>query len=133
MATDLQHNNLIVKVLDGNKHVKHVLTTEEVKKLTMIEGRFPLTKLPVCNHCEKLGLWDRDRLTNKIIGRCKSCGSISYNPITYATYLTQNLDVDATGETFRKTLFVDRKIDSYKRMVYLPDFTRLDGGKNGNI
>ncbi len=127
MATDRQHNNIITAVFQGNKHVKHVLTQKEIADMTIIEGRFPLTKLPVCNRCEGLGLWDHDILTGEIIGRCKKCGTVSRNAITYSTYLSQKLDVDTTGETFRKTLFVDRKADNYKRMVYLPDFSRLEG------
>lgn len=127
MATDMQHNNIISAVFQGNKHIKHVLTQPEIASMTMIEGRFPLTKLPVCNRCEGLGLWDHDLLTGEIVGRCKKCGTVSRNAITYSTYLAQKQDVDQTGETFKKTLLVDRAVENYKRLVYLPDFSRLEG------
>jgi hypothetical protein len=126
MATDAQHNKLIQVIFDGNKHLNHVLTTEEINRMTMIEGRFPLTKLPVCGHCERLGLWHKDIITKKPVGICKKCGSITKSPVTYSTYLSQNMDVDATGDSFRKMSIVDKKYEAYKRMVYLPDFSRLE-------
>lgn len=127
MATDGQHNKLIKVIFDGNKHLKHVLTDKQIVDITMIEGRFPLTKLPVCAHCEKLGLWHKGS-DGKPVGYCKSCGTFTKRPVTYATYLAQQMDVDKTGDTFRKMLFVDRKADNYKRMVYLPDFSRMESG-----
>lgn len=127
MPTEKRHNDLIAYHFDGNKHLKHVLSVDEIKDMTLIEGRFPLTKLPVCAHCEKLGLWTKDFLTKKPCGYCKACGSYTKSPVTYSTYLAQKMDIDATGASFRQMLDVDKKQEDYKRMVYLPDFTRLDG------
>jgi hypothetical protein len=130
MATDRQHNEIVKAVFKGNKHLKHVLlNSDEISKLTMIEGRFPLTKLPVCSRCEKLGLWDHDVLTGEIVGHCKACGTITRNAVTYSTYLAKELDIDKTGDSFRRMLVVDKKYDQYKRLVYLPDFSRLEGKK----
>lgn len=126
MATDKQHNDLIAYHFDGNKHLKHVLSVDEIKDMTLIEGRFPLTKLPVCAHCEKLGLWTKDFFTGKPCGYCKACGSYTKSPVTYSTYLAQKMDVDETGASFKQMLEVDKKHDDYKRTVYLPDFSRLD-------
>lgn len=126
MATVGEHNKLIGYHFNGNKHLKHVLSNEEIKDMTMIEERFPLSKLPVCAHCERLGLWTRDFLTKKPCGYCKACGSITRQPVTYATYLAQKMDVDATGHTFKQMSEVDKKCENYKRLVYLPDFTSLE-------
>lgn len=126
MASDYQHNNILKVVFDGNKHFKHVLSDQEIIDMTVIEGRFPLTKLPVCGHCERLGLWHKDELTKKPVGVCKSCGTITRKPVPYSSYLASKMDIDATGDSFRKMALVDRKIDDYKRMVYLPDFKRLE-------
>ena len=128
MATDKEHNNLILYNFKDNKHLQKVLTNKEIVDMTVIEGRFPLSKLPVCNHCEELGLWTKDPLTGKPAGYCKKCGTLSKKPVTYSTYLARGYDVDKTGDTFRRMAIVDKKMDSYKRHVYLPDFNRLDGG-----
>lgn len=126
MATEKQHNQIIGYHFNGNKHLNHVLSDKEILDMTVIEGRFPLTKLPVCAHCEKLGLWTKDYLTKKPCGYCRSCGSITRSPVTYSTYLAQKMDIDATGESFKNMLEVDKKYEDYKRMVYLPDFSRLE-------
>lgn len=125
MATVKQHNNIINVVFNGNKHLKHVLTDKDITRMTLIEGSFPLTKLPVCGHCEKLGLWHRDPVTQKIIGVCRSCGTITKNPVTYSTYLASGYDVDATGDTFRSMAQVDKKKDLVNRFIYLPEFNNM--------
>jgi hypothetical protein len=117
-----KHHDIIKVIFNGNKHLKHVLSSEEVRQLTLVENRFPLTKLPVCGHCEKLGLWSKDSITKRPIGVCKSCGSITQQPITYSTYLASKMDVDPTGDTFKRMLVTERKIDNYKRAVYLHKF-----------
>jgi hypothetical protein len=126
MATPGEHNQIIKYVFEGNKHLKHVLSDQEILDLTMIEQRFPLTKLPVCGHCERLGLWHKGT-NGKPVGYCKTCGTITKKPVTYATYLASKMDVDQTGDTFRKMLLVDRQVDDYKRMVYLPDTKYMEG------
>lgn len=125
MATVEQHNKLINIVFNGNKHLKHVLSDEDIKQMTLIEGRFPLTKLPVCGHCEKLGLWHRDAYNRKIVGVCRTCGTITKNPVTYSTYLASRMDVDETGDTFRSMATVDKHRDLAARLVYLPDFNHI--------
>jgi hypothetical protein len=125
MATAQQHNNIINVIFDGNKHLKHVLSDQDIAQMTMIEGRFPLTKLPVCGHCEKLGLWHKDSYTQKIVGVCRSCGAITKSPITYSTYLASRMDVDETGDTFRKMAIVDKHRDKMKRFIYLPEFNNI--------
>lgn len=110
------HNKLISVVFDGSKHLKHVLNNEEVRNMTMIEGRYPLTKLPVCGGCEGLAYWSRGGQAT-----CRKCGTITKNPITYSSYLASGYDVDPTGETFRG---VAHQGEMMKRDIILPDFGR---------
>lgn len=126
MANNWQHNQLLKIILEGNKHLKHVLSDDELKQMTMIEGRWPLTKSPVCGHCERLGLWHKDSVTGKPVGVCRTCGTITHKPITYATYLASNMDVDETGHTFRQIAKADRDKDKVNREIYLPNFRRLE-------
>lgn len=126
MATNWQHNQLLKIVFDGNKHLNHVLSDNDIKQMTMIEGRWPLSKSPVCGHCERLGLWHKDPVTNKPVGVCRVCGTITKNPITYSTYLASGMDVDATGHTFRALDRATRAKDQKNRELYLPNFRRLE-------
>jgi hypothetical protein len=96
--------------------------------MTVTENRFPFTKLPVCGHCEGLGLWSYDPITKNPVGICRACGTVTKKPITYSTYLATGYDVDTTGDTFRKMLLKDRKKEELKRQLILPDFKKLDRG-----
>lgn len=94
MATTQEHNQLVKICFDGSKHLKHVLSQEDIMQMTLIENRFPLTKLPVCGGCERLAYWSAGMQAT-----CKHCGTITKNPITYSTYLASGYDVDTTGAT----------------------------------
>lgn len=113
MASVLEHNQLIKICFDGSKHLKHVMTSEEIKKLSIIEGKYPMTRLPVCGSCEKLAYWHKNGTAY-----CPSCGTITKSPITYAQYLASGYDVDATGQTARMALETERS----KRAVILPEY-----------
>jgi len=117
MASIQQHNQ-IMKIIFGNtKHFSHVMSSEEVKKLTMIEASYPLTRQPVCGGCERLGLWHKD-MFGKPLCVCKKCGAITKDPITYATYLASGYDIDETGMTAREVM-------KHRRYVidnYVPDY-----------
>jgi hypothetical protein len=115
MATIGEHNQLIKIVYDGNAHLKHILSDEDIKRMTLLEERFPLTKLPVCGSCEKLAMWSRG-----MTGTCRSCGTITKNPITYSSYLASGYDVDATGQTARSVL-QKREVQS----IILPDYGNM--------
>lgn len=121
-----KHNKLIKVLFDGNKHLNHVLNDQEILDMTMIESRFPLTKLPVCGHCEALGLWTKDSVTQKPIGYCKKCSTYTRKPLTYSSYLASGYDIDKTGHNFRRMDTVEKKRGDYVREVYLPDFSRLE-------
>lgn len=112
MSTIAEHNQLIKICFNGNKHFKHVLKQDDIKNMTLIENRFPLTKLPVCGSCESLAYWCRGE------GYCKKCGTITKNPLTYSNYLGSGYDIDATGQTAKKVL----KDEMNKRLMALPDY-----------
>lgn len=113
MASVAEHNQLIKVCFDGSKHLNHVMSAEEIKNLAVIEDRYPLTRLPVCGHCERLGLWHHGGQAY-----CPSCGTYTRRPITYAQYLASGYDVDATGATAKLVLEQERS----KRALILPDY-----------
>jgi len=117
--TNKEHHKLLKICFDGSKHLKHVLSDEHIRQMTMIENRWPLTKLPVCGHCEKLGYWHQE--DGHLVGACPKCGTITKNPVTYSTYLASGYDVDATGETARAIL--DDELT--KRRAVLPEYINL--------
>ena len=108
-----------------------MLSNQDIAQMTMIEGRYPLSKLPVCGHCEKLGLWHFDKIFDKVVGVCQSCGAITKDPITYSTYLAKKMDVDETGDTFKRMAIVDRDRDYVNRFIYLPEFDMTGRVKDG--
>jgi hypothetical protein len=116
-----EHNRLIKVIFDGSKHLNHVMNNEEVKNMTVIENRFPLTKLPVCGSCEGLAYWGRDSLTGAAIGICRKCGTQTKSPITYSTYLASGYDIDTTGATAKEVLNYRSRAS-----LILPDFGRLE-------
>jgi hypothetical protein len=84
--------------------------------MTLIENRFPLTKLPVCGNCERLAYWAKGGQAV-----CRYCGSITKTPITYSSYLASGYDVDATGTTAKAVLSRERT----KRSLILPEYTNI--------
>ena len=92
MATIEQHNNIVKVCFGHNKFYKHVLTNDAVIRITNMENRFAISKMPVCGSCERLGLWHKGRTCY-----CKHCGTVTQNPITFAEYVVAGYDVDQTG------------------------------------
>jgi hypothetical protein len=113
VASNQEHNQLIKICFDGNKHLKHVLSSEEIVQMTMIENRFPLTKLPVCGSCERLAMWSAGMQAT-----CRHCGTITKSPVTYSSYLSSGYDVDATGKTAKSVMEKNKKI----RELILPEY-----------
>lgn len=110
MATIEQHNNLFKCVFDGSKHLKHVLDSKEINKLAMIEKRYPVTRLPVCGHCEKLAYWHHNHTA-----WCPKCGTYTMKPITYSDYLASGFDTD--GVTARRMLDFEKKRKRRNRIL----------------
>jgi hypothetical protein len=85
--------NKIYKCVAGERlHGRHFLTGDLVRKMTLIENRYPLAKLPMCGYCERAGLWTHTA-DGKMAGYCETCGTTTTNPITYAEYLSQGHDL----------------------------------------
>jgi len=87
------------------------MTNEQIQKLTLYESRYPLSRLPVCGHCEKLAFWHKDGTAY-----CPSCGTYTQSPITYSTYLASGYDIDAT--TAGQMLKMERD----RKSAILPDY-----------
>lgn len=94
MASIAQHNNLLKCMVGGQAHFRHILTNDRIAKMTMLEGRYPITRLPVCEHCERLAMWSGKNVKGEKIGTCPHCGTRTVNPFTYAEYLMHGYDVD---------------------------------------
>lgn len=92
MATIKQHNNLIKVMFGNNNHYKHVLTNGDVLRITNMENRFAVSKLPVCGACERLGLWHHGHTCY-----CRHCGTITKNPLRFSEYYVAGYDIDPTG------------------------------------
>lgn len=111
MASVLEHNNLIKVVFNGSKHLNHVMSSEEIRKMTMIDARYPITRMPVCGHCERIGYW-----TKNGSAYCPSCGTYTKTPITYSSYLASGYDI--SGSPISHELKEQRK----KQSIILPDY-----------
>lgn len=96
MANIAQHNNLLKCMVGGQAHFRHILTNDRISKMTMIEGRYPITRLPVCEHCERLAMWSGTNAQGEKIATCPHCGTRTVNPFTYAEYLLHGYDIDGT-------------------------------------
>lgn len=56
MSESKELNNKLLKIFNDNKHIKHILTNDDIKRMCFVEGRYPFTRLPVCNNCERLAM-----------------------------------------------------------------------------
>ena len=65
----------IIKLSYNDKHIVHVLSNEKVNEMTQLSQRYPITRLPVCNHCEALGLWRFTKMKEPA-GYCEKCGTM---------------------------------------------------------
>lgn len=82
-----------LKISYNDKHMKHVLSVEKVNEMTQVERRYPMSRLPVCNHCEALALWSRPLENGNRTGTCLKCGTVTVNPISLAEYLVAGYDL----------------------------------------
>ena len=91
----------IIKLSYNNKHIKHILSDKKINEMTQLEQRYPLTRLPVCNHCEALGLWGFTKMQEPA-GYCQKCGTITVDPISYAEYLINGYDLASNMSAEKK-------------------------------
>jgi hypothetical protein len=114
-------NNILLKVMKDSPHLKHILTSEKVKRMCLIENRFPFVKLPVCSGCERLGLWTHSKRPNEKLAYCDVCGTYTVNPRSYAEYLSEGLDIDSSGHTFRSLSEAQKTKIGKDRVLFIPD------------
>ena len=102
--------------MGDQKHLKHVLTQPMIDKMCRIEARYPLAKLPVCGHCERLGMWGKGGICH-----CLKCGTITTKPVTLAEYYAAGYDMDgATGEDRSQVMH-----EKIARNIILPDKVKV--------
>ena len=92
MATIDQHNQIMKVNFGHSKHFKHILTNDDIRRMTVVEGRYPISRLPVCAGCEQVAYWGHGGQ-----GVCPDCGTITKNPITLSEYMVKGYDIDKTG------------------------------------
>lgn len=115
MQVDRSYKNRdFLKISYNDKHIKHCLSVEKVNEMTQVEKRYPMARLPVCNHCEALALWSRPLEDGRATGTCLKCGTITIDPINLAEYLVSGYDLpmDMSAETkeeikVKRSLIVD--------------------------
>lgn len=95
MASIEQHNNLLKCMVGGQNHFRHILTNDRIREMTIKENRYPITRLPVCEHCERLAMWSKN-INGERVGVCK-CGTVTANPMRYSEYLMNGYDIDRTN------------------------------------
>ena len=96
-----QQTKDIIKLSYNDKHISHILTDERINEMTQVSKRYPFTKLPVCNHCEALGMWGFTKLQEPA-GYCHRCGTITVKPISYAEYLVSGYDLPSNMSAEKK-------------------------------
>ncbi len=112
----LEQNDFLFKVMHDQKHMKHILTQKDIKQMAFVEARYPVAKLPVCSHCERLAMWG----TNGI-AVCTHCGTTTLKPITLAEYYVKGYDLDgATGEDKAQV-----KHERIAREILLPEKVKV--------
>lgn len=93
------HNQLIKIYTGGTTHNRRLLTNEEMYKIQGIEYQVPIIKQPICEHCERVVMWDWEiqnvggRLVEIPLARCVHCGTITKNPLTYGEFLLNGYDM----------------------------------------
>lgn len=116
MATVKEHNGFIFKVFSDQKHFRHVLTQDDIVRMTGVEKRYPISKLPVCSHCERLAMWGING-----IAVCTKCGTTTLKPITLAEYYIKGYDLDITTHDDRDQV----KHEKIAREFLLPDKLKI--------
>lgn len=111
MATIREHNHLMRCVLGNTKHFKHILTRDDLSRITGLEKRYPVSRRPVCEHCESVGWWRKGKACF-----CPTCGTITKHPITLSEYYIKGYDLDGS----RSGLSKEVKITKIKRDRILP-------------
>jgi len=86
-------NDNLIKISYANTHIRHCLSVEKVHEMTQVEKRYPIARLPMCNHCEAVALWSPMTGDGKRTGTCLNCGTVTIDPITFSEYLVAGYDL----------------------------------------
>jgi hypothetical protein len=92
-------NKLIKVFTGGTAHNRRLLTNNDIYKIAGIERQVPIVKQPICEHCERVVIWDweYDMFGREVpLAVCEYCGTITKNPMTYGEYLMNGYDIPAT-------------------------------------
>lgn len=116
MASIAEHNDEIRTIFQSNKHYRHILTVDKINEMANIEKRYPVSKFPVCGHCERTGLWGKDKVTKKPACYCSACGTVTKNPITLSEYYIQGYDIDGAGFSGKN----DARREKQARNIIIP-------------
>ena len=94
-----KENNFIKIYTGGTKHNRRMMSEKDVFTIQGVMHQVPLIAQPICEHCERLGIWDWDI---DMWGKprplcfCETCGTITKNPLTYGEYLANGYDIPST-------------------------------------
>lgn len=112
----IKHNDDLIRVMSDQKHMKHILTQEHIDQMVRVEARYPISKLPVCGHCERLALWG-----DKGTAHCLHCGTVTLKAVPLSEYYAAGYDLDgATGEDRSQV-----RHEKNARKILLPDRLRV--------
>ena len=92
------HNNFVKFFTGGTNHNRRLLTNNDIYKIHGVEVHVPIIKQPICEHCERIVMWDweKDMFGREVpLAVCSYCGTITKNPMTYGEYLANGYDIPA--------------------------------------
>lgn len=93
MNDPFKKTNRIYKCIAGETlHWRHFLTGPMVRRMTLIENRYPVTQLPMCGNCEKAAMWHHNT-QGDMVGWCEECNTTTVNPITFSEYLVEGYNL----------------------------------------
>lgn len=93
-----KQNKLIAYYTGGTNHAKRAKNDVERLQIAKVESQFPLISQPICERCERIGLWDKEYSifgTMTPLCQCLECGAITKNPLTFGEYLANGYDLPA--------------------------------------
>ena len=98
MDKNTETNKIIAKWVGGTVHAKRAENDGDRLKIAQVETQVELIKQPICERCERLGLWDKEiGIFGQLVPLCYclECGTITKNPLTYGEYLANGYDIPA--------------------------------------
>ena len=97
--SSLRENNFIKIYTGGTNHNRRMMSEKDVYTIAGVMHEVPLISQPICEHCERLGIWDWDYDMwgkPRPLCQCETCGTITKHPMTYGEYLANGHDIPST-------------------------------------